>query len=139
MIFQTLYSKISFVFILVLGCTLLGASHLSNGFPADHGKTSPDRRIRIKAKDGSFYRNGQENPDLTVRTGELVKVTFQNQDTGILHAISIPELNVSKKNISPGKNVTFSFQARKAGKYEYICDHHLPWMKGTIIVRDIQQ
>ncbi len=73
---------------------------------------------------------------LTVKKGDLVKITFINAEG--FHDLKIDEFNVATKKLSGGGQETVEFTATKTGSFEYYCsvgNHRAMGMKGTLIVQ----
>ena len=80
---------------------------------------------------------GVVNPQLKVKTGDVVKVTLVNGD-GAEHDLSVPDFNVNTGRVI-GKDTTsvIVFRADKAGEYAYFCTvpgHRAAGMEGKLIV-----
>ncbi len=65
---------------------------------------------------------------LTAKVGETITVT--NEDAAV-HTITASDKSFDSGDLAKGK--AFTFQIKKAGTYDYICDIH-QYMKGTITV-----
>ena len=81
----------------------------------------------------SFYTPNQ----ITVKKGELVKITLKSMD--VTHGFAIDELNVATE-VAPGPPVAVQFTPTRAGKFDFYCvvrcgKDHLK-MRGTLIVQD---
>lgn len=86
-----------------------------------------------------FVVNGKNfsfTPSLiTVKKGDIVKITFTNSDG--FHNFVIDEFNVTSKTIQSGSQDSIQFTAGKVGSFEYYCaigSHRAMGMKGTLKV-----
>lgn len=73
---------------------------------------------------------------LTVKSGQTVQLTFKNMGT-YPHNLTIPDLGVATKTITPGQEDTITFTPTKAGSFSFLCTvpgHADRGMKGTLIV-----
>lgn len=80
---------------------------------------------------------GVVNPELKVKTGDVVKITLVNGE-GAEHDLSVPDFSVNTGRII-GKDTTGTivFRADKAGEYAYFCTvpgHRAAGMEGKLIV-----
>ena len=74
---------------------------------------------------------------ITVKVGQPVQITFKNNGT-FPHNLTIADLNVGTKTITPGQEDTITFTPTKAGSFPFICTvlgHADKGMKGTLIVQ----
>lgn len=134
---QTFFSKYSLLVMCgVLLGALLVATRLSSDPSSQRAKEEEDRKIVLTAEGSTFLYQDQTNPTIRVKRGDRIKIIFRNRDPGVLHAISIPDLDVSRKDVPWKNQVTFEFTPTSIGKYTYKCSHHLPMMKGTIVVEE---
>lgn len=90
------------------------------------------RRIEIVVKSMSFMDN---NPTIRVRPGETIEFRVLNLDPGMIHDMSIPDLDVKTRPLKEGEAalllVTFPMR-RSSGSYEYLCSFHPISMRGLI-------
>jgi nitrite reductase (NO-forming) len=81
--------------------------------------------------------DGLVNPDLTVRTGDSVRIEVLNGD-GIPHDLALRDLNTqTAQAMARGKTVSMIFTAGKSGVYPYICTvagHRQAGMEGRLVV-----
>ncbi len=80
---------------------------------------------------------GQVNPDLTVRTGQRVRITIVNDD-GASHDLALPDL-AARTPIGMGRDkaVSVTFTAGRSGSYPYLCTvsgHRQAGMEGRLLV-----
>ena len=74
---------------------------------------------------------------ITVKMGQSVAITFKNNGT-YPHNLTISDLNVGTKTITPGQQDSFTFTPTKIGSFPFICTvpgHADKGMKGTLIVQ----
>ncbi len=72
---------------------------------------------------------------LTVKKGDLVRITFKN--SGGMHDFRIDALNVATRRIGSGEEDAVEFTADTAGSFEYYCsvgNHRAMGMKGMLTV-----
>ena len=114
----------------------------STGEKGGYSEVSPDVVITLRTgfRDGRFFfvnEDGEINPRIVVKRGEVVKITVVNGD-GITHNIAVSGIGVSSPYISKvGDEASIVFKAEKAGEYEYLCTvpgHAQSGMTGKIVV-----
>lgn len=74
-------------------------------------------------------------PEIRVKTGDTVKITFKNAQG--FHDFVIDEFKVATKQANGPSEETVEFVADKAGTYEFYCSvgqHRAMGMKGNLIV-----
>ena len=91
-------------------------------------------------ENGRFFfkgNNGEANPTLVVKAGQVVKITLVNSD-GITHNIAIPELGVYSSTVSSrGESTSIVFKAPASGEYNYFCTipgHREAGMIGKLVI-----
>ena len=97
----------------------------------------PIREIRVTAREMSFRVEAlaEPNPLLRLTAGEQVKVTFRNEDRGMLHDFAIPQWGVKTGTVEAGRERTISFTVpARAEGLTYSCTPHSAMMSGRIIV-----
>ncbi len=81
--------------------------------------------------------DGLINPDLTVKTGERVRIEMQNGD-GVSHDLALPDLaRRTPPVMGKEKGVSLIFTPAAAGVYTYICTvsgHRQAGMEGRLVV-----
>lgn len=91
--------------------------------------------IRLVAKNMTYYADGSEDPNPTLRLapGEQVRVTFRNDDRGMSHDFGIPAFRVATGIVDFGteKSVTFKVPDNPSAA-TYICTPHSAMMSGRI-------
>ncbi len=91
--------------------------------------------IAVGSKNFSFFVNGKENPDITVKEGDIVRIEFTSD--GGFHDFVIDEFSAATEKIQTGGKSTVEFVANKKGSFEYYCSvgsHREMGMKGRFIV-----
>jgi plastocyanin len=91
--------------------------------------------IRLVAKNMTYYADGSENPNPTLRLvpGEQVRVTIRNDDRGMSHDFGIPAFRVGTGIVEFGseKSITFKVPDNPSAA-TYICTPHSAMMSGRI-------
>ena len=91
--------------------------------------------IRLLAKNMTYYADGSEDPNPTLRLvpGEQVRVTIRNDDRGMSHDFGIPAFRVGTGIVEFGteKSVTFKVPDNPSAA-TYICTPHSAMMSGRI-------
>jgi plastocyanin len=91
--------------------------------------------IRLVAKSMTYYADGSEDPNPTLRLvpGEQVRVTIRNDDRGMSHDFGIPAFRVGTGIVEFGseKSVTFKVPDNPSAA-TYICTPHSAMMSGRI-------
>lgn len=94
----------------------------------------------LQNKGGKTIPGSSNGPrPITLEKDSLVTFHFINEDKNTkdeksMHNLNVDEFNVHTKTLSYFQTDTVTFQANKAGTFEYYCTIH-PEMKGEIIVR----
>lgn len=97
--------------------------------------TANGTALTITATDNKFDKDC-----MAVPADQAFTIELDNQDRGIPHNISLYDTANGNKELYKGevidgpKKITYSVPAQAAGKYEFICDPHSEFMKGTFIV-----
>jgi len=91
--------------------------------------------LAIVASDNKFDRDCLAAP-----ADQAFTIELDNQDSGIPHNVSLYDTANGDKELykgelisGPGK-IAYQVPAQAAGKYEFICDPHAEFMRGTFIV-----
>jgi plastocyanin len=127
----------------VRAATLLSAAALSGLVVATPGSaatqqstcTADGTALVIVAEDNSFDKDCMAVPPDQAFTIEL-----DNEDLGIPHNVSLYDTADGDKTLYKGEIVygprkfTYSVPAQARGTYEFICDPHAEFMRGTFIV-----
>ncbi|HEY9662667.1 MAG TPA: copper-containing nitrite reductase [Allocoleopsis sp.] len=81
--------------------------------------------------------DGQANPDLTVKLGDVVQITLIDGD-GAEHDLTLPDFNAQSDKVSrKGGSSIIAFRADKEGSFTYLCSipgHKEAGMIGRIVV-----
>ena len=111
------------------------------GGPAAMADTQPatcaadGTALAIVADDNKFDKDCMAVPAEQAFTIEL-----DNQDLGIPHNVSIYDTANGDKTLYKGeiiygpRKITYTVPAQPKGTYEFICDPHAEFMRGTFIV-----
>ncbi len=90
------------------------------------------KQITVMATEFAF------NPStLSVKKGDTVAITFKNNGQ-FPHNLTIPDLSLATKTVSPGEVDTITFTFDKTGSFSFMCtidSHADKGMKGTITVQ----
>lgn len=73
---------------------------------------------------------------INAKVGQPLTIVFNNNGT-FPHNLSIPDLNVKTKTISPGASDTITFTPDKAGTFQFVCTvpgHADRGMTGTLAI-----
>ena len=96
---------------------------------------APVREILLEARGIKF--NG-ENPTLTARVGERLRITVRNAEPGpVPHDLFLvgPD-TVTTRLLQPGEEVRLELLLTRPGRYAYACSLHPGMMDGVIEVQD---
>ncbi len=92
--------------------------------------------LAIVAADNKFDKDCMAAP-----ADQAFTIELDNQDNGIPHNVSLYDTaDGGKKELFKGEiisgpsKIAYQVPAQAAGKYEFICDPHEEFMKGTFIV-----
>ena len=107
-----------------------------SSMPADYNTpvtntTAPIKEFTVTGQNFSFTPN-----TLSVKKGDLVKITFKNADG--FHDFRIGEYKVATRQIRAGEEETVEFLADKMGNFQYYCSvgtHRAMGMWGTLSVQ----
>jgi plastocyanin len=111
------------------------------GIPRARAETQPatctadGTTLAIVADDNKFDKDCMAVPAEQAFTIEL-----DNQDLGIPHNVSIYDTANGNKTLYKGeiiygpRKITYSVPGQAKGTYEFICDPHAEFMRGTFIV-----
>ena len=95
------------------------------------------REIHLIARDMTFYIEGDEtpNPTIRLRAGEDVRLTLRNEDPGMDHDLAIRAWNVATRLLEGKARDAIVFRVPDArGSEVYACTPHAMMMRGTIVV-----
>lgn len=76
--------------------------------------------FQVSAHRYAYRVAGIDGPEIHVREGEIVRITFSAED--IPHSLTIDEPYRISKRAAPGKPVTFEFLADKPGTFDFYCN-----------------
>ena len=93
--------------------------------------------FQVSAHKYAYRVSGSDTPEIHVRQGEIVRITFSAED--IPHSLTIDGPYRISKRAAPGKPVTFEFLADKPGTFEFYCNLTLDErcrkeLRGTLVV-----
>jgi heme/copper-type cytochrome/quinol oxidase subunit 2 len=93
--------------------------------------------FQISARKYAYRVAGVDRPEIHVREGDVVRVTFSADD--IPHSFTVDEPYRISKRAEPGKSVTFEFLADKPGTFEFYCNLAIDErcrkeLRGTLVV-----
>jgi plastocyanin len=97
--------------------------------------TADGTALQIVANDNKFDKDCMAVPPEQAFTIEL-----DNQDLGIPHNVSIYDTSNGNETLYKGditygpSKITYTVPAQAKGTYEFICDPHAEFMRGTFIV-----
>jgi plastocyanin len=117
-----------------MALTLVAALSLGVLAGCGSSNTATGTKLDVTAGEGGALTY---NPaTLTAKVGTPVTVHLVNKDSANNHTFIIKDLNVSSKQVAPGKTEDINFTPSKAGTFDYHCDipGHEATMKGTITV-----
>lgn len=124
------YIRVSLVMVAALAAAAL--------LPIIGASREPEaRELRLVARDMTFYVDGQDqpNPTLKFRAGERVKIVLRNEDEGMEHDFRVRAWEIGTPVVD-GRGVdavTFTVP-RLRGTHVYSCTPHPSSMRGTIEV-----
>ena len=98
-------------------------------------EASGPREVRLVAKNMTFYLEGDETPNPTIRlkAGEEVKITLRNADQGMNHDFTVTSWKLATKLLEGEGQDAVSFRVPDAkGSQQYTCTPHAVMMRGTI-------
>jgi plastocyanin len=95
------------------------------------------REIRLVARDMTYYVEGQEDPNPTLRVsrGERVRIRLINRDPGMTHDFGVRAWNAGTGLVTNhGEAVVELTAPAESGDASYACTPHGEMMRGTIRV-----
>jgi plastocyanin len=93
------------------------------------------RELRLVAREMTFYVEGQDapNPTLRFKAGERVRLVLRNADRGMSHDFVVPEWNVRTGLLEGAGETSVTFRVPgRSGSQPYTCSPHAVMMRGTI-------
>jgi len=119
-----------------LCATLAGAGCMV--FSASGDPAGGPREIRLVARNMTFYMQGDNtpNPTLRLRAGEQVRVVLKNDEPGIDHDFAVRPWQIGTRLISgTGEDaITFTVPDAPGAETTYICTPHFGMMRGLITI-----
>lgn len=123
---------------IVLGLVALAAAAGATRLPAlGSAEATGPREIRLVVRDMTFYIEGQDmpNPTLKLRAGEEVRLILQNDDPGMDHDFTVRTWKVATRLLEGKAEDAIEFRVPEArGTETYTCTPHSQMMRGTIVV-----
>jgi len=95
------------------------------------------REIRVTARGMAFHVEDVAglNPSVLLSAGEQVRLTFRNDDRGMIHDFAIPEWGVRTGNLEFGVQKSIVFEVPRSGSgAAYQCTPHSAMMSGRILI-----
>jgi plastocyanin len=102
---------------------------------AETGEAS--REVRLVVRDMTFYLEGSDepNPTLRLRAGETVRFVLRNEDRGMKHDFTVPAWKAATPLITAMRETAVTITAPVRGaRTVYHCTPHEETMRGTILV-----
>lgn len=101
---------------------------------ATDGVAAGPATVEVVAKDMAFkLPPGSAEAAAALKPGSRVRVVFANDDTGIVHDLSIGA-SLSTGPIAPGETATLVFVVPAKPTIEFHCALHARMMKGEFVV-----
>ncbi|MBI3007144.1 MAG: hypothetical protein HYY53_02375 [candidate division NC10 bacterium] len=99
---------------------------------------APVREVLLEARGIKFNGFNGENPTLTARVGERLRLTVRNAEPGpVPHdLILVGPGTVASRLLQPGEEATLTLLLDRPGRYVYACSLHPGLMDGVIEVQD---
>ena len=97
--------------------------------------TADGTALQIEAEDNKFDKDCLAAPP-----DQAFTIEFANQDVGIPHNVSLYDTANGNQTLYKGeivygpRTITYTVPAQAKGTYEFICDPHAEFMRGTFIV-----
>ena len=101
--------------------------------PAEAG--APDVTIVLDGGNYYFERDGEQNPDIVVQQGDVVRIEFTSVEG--YHDWVVDEFDAATDKVQQGGSTSVQFVADQAGTFEYYCSvgqHRQQGMRGNLIV-----
>lgn len=93
------------------------------------------RELRLVAREMTFYLEGQDapNPTLRFKAGEHVRLVLRNADRGMSHDFVVPGWKVRTALVDSAAETAVTFRVPDSpGSQPYTCSPHAAMMRGTI-------
>lgn len=133
---------IGFVIGLILigsGVFLMFSSPTITGNTVENGasdvKTFVVATFVVTGQNFRFFMNDVENPDITVKQGDTVRIEFTSTEG--FHDWVVDEFSAATERVSSGDSTFVEFVASEKGVFEYYCsvgEHRANGMNGRFIV-----
>lgn len=91
--------------------------------------------FRMEGENFRFMMGGQENPELRVKQGDIVRIEFKSASG--FHDWVVDEFGARTEQVNTGGASSVEFVASQKGTFEYYCSvgqHRQNGMKGNLIV-----
>ena len=98
-----------------------------------------DVTINVESNEAhfTFEINGEENPDIVVNQGDMVRIVYTNNNL-MPHDFVIDEFDIRTPVINQGETAIIEFVADQSGTFEYYCavgQHRANGMFGNFVVQ----
>jgi plastocyanin len=93
------------------------------------------RELRLVAREMTFYVEGQDapNPTLRFKAGEHVRLVLRNADRGMSHDFVVPGWKIRTGLVDGAAETSVTFRVPDGpGSQPYTCSPHAAMMRGTI-------
>ncbi|MCA1561382.1 MAG: hypothetical protein LC753_10540 [Acidobacteria bacterium] len=114
---------------------IVGAAAVTAGMlPRIASSRDEMRELRVVAREMTFYVEGQDapNPTLRFKAGERVRLVFRNADRGMSHDFVVPGWKVRTELLEGAGETSVTFRVPGPGSQPYTCSPHAAMMRGTI-------
>lgn len=119
--------------------TLVIVGALLGGVVISLGASAPRLELTVTARGMAFYvgDDPRPNPALVLASNQRVRLTFVNEDRGVLHDLTIGELGLATDALpGDGSRQTIVFRTPKAPlSSSYTCSQHVAMMTAALEVR----
>jgi heme/copper-type cytochrome/quinol oxidase subunit 2 len=119
-------------------CSMASAAAIALAVQGAHPlEARAKHEFQISARKYTYRVAGVDRPEIHVREGDVVRVTFSAED--IPHSFTVDQPYRISKRAEPGKPVTFEFLADKPGTFEFYCNLAIDErcrkeLRGTLVV-----
>jgi plastocyanin len=120
-----------------VGMIVMAAAVLAGILPGIASSREEVRELRLVARDMTFYVEGQDapNPTLRFKAGERIKLVLRNTDRGMSHDFVVPAWDVATTLVEGAGETSVMFRVPAVrGSQPYTCIPHAAMMRGTIHV-----
>ncbi len=110
----------------------MGPNNMPNNMMDD-----PDVTFALTGQNFKFVMDGEDNPILTVKHGQKVRIEFTSTDG--FHDWKVDEFNTATEKVQTDDSASVEFIADKTGEFEYYCSvgsHRAFGMKGKLLVEE---